>query len=373
MISVTVRCNTPVSFSLKEWDIYFPRPLCLIEEEDGGGDLNKGLFEKPVVEGEELFFGFRCRRLRSNRSHSHTRLSCNNADGDDDERNDEENGTNKDDMNKRGSLIPINDANNNDTTSSSTNANRPVLHVTLKDKFDKTFRQVLPLDHLDNLYDRMQREDDEQRSSSSSNISNGNSSSAGMICATATLMCAVNQGLVGAPVSFTYRIDITTTSTTGSGDGQQISRQHRHRRQLLYQISCARGDWIVGGKIRGSIDVVLSSCEDGETKEDDRTITTTATTATTATTTTTHSFDLKFVGVPSKAGVLKRFPDVKLSYLPLSLEDDDNDYDATVSSHFSTTMVQQQPRLEVRSRHPDSFMALAYKSHMALACLTRSI
>ena len=27
--SVSVHCNTPVSFSLKEWDVYFPHPLRL--------------------------------------------------------------------------------------------------------------------------------------------------------------------------------------------------------------------------------------------------------------------------------------------------------------------------------------------------------
>merc|ERR1740124_1283000 len=261
MISVTVHCNTPVSFSLKEWDIYFPHPLCLDDEDEvkngggGGGDLNKGLFEKPVVEGEELFFGFKCRRIR--------RSCCPPGDKEYDDKNDDANKDNQ------GEIL----------ASSSNNSSQPVLHVTLKDEFDKTFRQVLPLD-LDDLYSSMQREEEHL--------------SVGM-CASATLTCAAQQGLVGAPVSFTYRIDVITTVETKEQIIPSSSQHKQQQRQLLYQISCGRGDWIIGGKIRGSVDIVSSSLSSKEEEPS-------------------TSFDLNFVGVPSKAGVLKRFPDVELSY-----------------------------------------------------------
>lgn len=56
MLSATVLCNTPVAFSLKKWDIQLPPTLKL----DSNGDFNTGLYDKSVIEGEELFFGFKC-------------------------------------------------------------------------------------------------------------------------------------------------------------------------------------------------------------------------------------------------------------------------------------------------------------------------
>ena len=91
MISATVLCNTPVPFSLKEWQISLPSTLQLSTD----GDLNLGLYNKTVIEGEELFFGFHCKRSAA-------------AD-----------------------KLQVKDA---------------ILSMVLQDQFGKSFRQVLPLD-----------------------------------------------------------------------------------------------------------------------------------------------------------------------------------------------------------------------------------
>ena len=91
MISATVLCNTPVPFSLKEWQISLPSTLQLSTD----GDLNLGLYNKSVIEGEELFFGFHCKRPAA-------------AD-----------------------KLQVKDA---------------ILSIVLQDQFGKSFRQVLPLD-----------------------------------------------------------------------------------------------------------------------------------------------------------------------------------------------------------------------------------
>ncbi len=105
VVHATVICNTPVSFRLKEWNMTFPS--CLVLHDDG--DLNHSLFKRSVVEGEELFFGFKC----------HVDVS-----------------TLKD-------AILRNE--------------RPVLNITLQDNFGKSFLQVLPL-NIDSFYQVMARE-----------------------------------------------------------------------------------------------------------------------------------------------------------------------------------------------------------------------
>ena len=91
MISATVLCNTPVPFSLKEWEISLSSALQLATD----GDLNVGLYNQSVIEGEELFFGFRCKRS---------------------------------------------------SASTEKQANQAILSIVLQDQFGKSFRQVLPLD-----------------------------------------------------------------------------------------------------------------------------------------------------------------------------------------------------------------------------------
>lgn len=102
VVNAIVHCNTPVPFRLKEWNISFPSPLHL----DDDGDLNSGLFDCSVIEGEELFFGFKC----------HINFS--------------------DDDNK---------------------CDAALLNIVLQDHFGKTFLQVLPLD-LHTFYKRWSNE-----------------------------------------------------------------------------------------------------------------------------------------------------------------------------------------------------------------------
>ncbi len=91
IVSATVVCNTPVPFRLKEWEISLPPTLYLDEE----GDLNEGLFDSSVIEGEALYFGFRCKGSAN--------------------------------------TVEANDAST-------------VLSIVLEDQFGKSFRQFLPLD-----------------------------------------------------------------------------------------------------------------------------------------------------------------------------------------------------------------------------------
>lgn len=104
MVSVTLHCNTPVPFFLKEWSVNFPTLLKVAED----GDLNQQMFGQAVAEGEELFFGFNCVRK--------------------------------------------------EFRSSSDLDEEPILHVILQDELGKTFRQVLPLT-LNTLFEKMHKED----------------------------------------------------------------------------------------------------------------------------------------------------------------------------------------------------------------------
>jgi len=104
LVNVSLHCNTPVPFFVKEWNLDLPPPL--VVEEDG--DLNKGMFQHAIPEGEMLLFGFKCLR----------------ADDSDEPSNE-----------------------------------RPILRVVLQDDFGKTFLQVLPL-NLDDIYKQLRKEDE---------------------------------------------------------------------------------------------------------------------------------------------------------------------------------------------------------------------
>jgi hypothetical protein len=106
ILNAVVHCNTPVPFSLKEWNVTFPPCLKLMND----GDLNHNLFQQSISEGEELFFGFKCEWVRSA------------------------------------------------TTTDDNTFTRPVLLVILQDSFGKTFRQVLPL-NIDAFYSEMERKE----------------------------------------------------------------------------------------------------------------------------------------------------------------------------------------------------------------------
>ena len=104
MVNISLQCNSPVPFYIKEWHLDLPTPL-MVEED---GDLNKDMFRHAIPEGEMLLFGFRC--VRTN------------------------------------------------TPEMGTSCERPLLRVVLQDDFGKTFLQVLPV-NLEDIYKKLRKED----------------------------------------------------------------------------------------------------------------------------------------------------------------------------------------------------------------------
>mmetsp|Transcript_1082 Transcript_1082/g.1755 ORF Transcript_1082/g.1755 Transcript_1082/m.1755 type:complete len:659 (+) Transcript_1082:1916-3892(+) len=262
MLSVSLHCNTPVPFFIKEWNIELPPPLSLAED----GDLNHGMFEHAVAEGEELFFGFKCER--------------------------------------NGKPIPDYMAEED-----SDDEEKTILHVVLKDEFGKTFRQVLPLD-LYNFFDQLRREDEFASSSS----------------AKAELRCSHNEGIVGEPVTFTYDLSFNIKRKKSRWPKPTASNSDLFR----YSILCDETDWILGGKVRGVID-----CSSND------------------------SFSLTFVGIPSRSGILKRFPEISI------MQHMDNGFNENQDS--ATSIMSANPHMTVQSRYPAAFKSLSYTHHMALA------
>jgi len=103
LITVVLHCNTPVPFSIKEWDVELPR-LAVVSD----GDVNQELFGHAISEGEQLSLAFNC---------SYTKGQEEDKDGE------------------------------------------PVLRIVLQDEYGKTFNQVLPLD-LYFFYDQMKRDEE---------------------------------------------------------------------------------------------------------------------------------------------------------------------------------------------------------------------
>ena len=98
MVKITLQCNSPVPFYIKEWQLDLPPPLSVEE------DLSKGMFEHSIPEGDILLFGFRCVLTDSSPK------------------------------------VPT--------------GLKPLLRIVLKDDFGKTFVQILPVD-LDDTYDKL--------------------------------------------------------------------------------------------------------------------------------------------------------------------------------------------------------------------------
>jgi len=245
VVSATVHCNTPVPFSLKEWDITFPSPLCL----EDGEDFNKGLFERSIIEGEELFFGFKCRLDFAEEKP--------------------------------------------DTTV------KPLLNIVLQDSFGKTFSQVLPLS-LEKFYDQVKNE--HQRGTS--NIAN------------VQFNLSNQNGLVGSPVTFVCDIDCSNLTLT------------KDNSEVLFDVSCNNSDWILGGKVRGAL--CLSEDKSSST--------------------------LKFIGIPIKSGVIKRFPSLKLVHF--------------TATNDSGTSQSRLPDIKVTSKYPVSFISSTHKSVETLSYLS---
>jgi hypothetical protein len=103
MVSVSLLCNTPHTFSVDEWNLFLPAPLQVAE----GGDLNGDLLKCSVSQGDQLAFAFECEvRVRQESKASDV----------------------------------------------------PILHVKLRDNIGKVFTLEIPLD-LDELYARAWEED----------------------------------------------------------------------------------------------------------------------------------------------------------------------------------------------------------------------
>jgi hypothetical protein len=103
LISILLHCNTPVPFSIKEWEVELPRV-----EVEPDGDMNQELFGHAISEGEQLSLAFNCSYAKDQKA--------------------------------------SNDA-------------LPVLRIVLQDEYGKTFNQVLPLD-LYFFYDKMRRDEE---------------------------------------------------------------------------------------------------------------------------------------------------------------------------------------------------------------------
>ena len=187
---------------------------------------------------------------------------------------------------------------------------RPTLVVVLRDDQGKSFRQVLPLD-LDEIYERIKQE----------------LVFSGQNTAYAELMGSSEEGMVGSPVKFTYTVDVSSLNVTlkrkssrqsGSTDEEdETEKEEVISSPLLYSVVCDHRFWILGGKVGGIVPT------DG-------------------------TFKLSFIGIPTQAGVHKRFPEMKLYYAAPS--------DGTPA-----------PTLTVHCRVPETFVSLSFKNHLALA------
>jgi hypothetical protein len=104
MVSVSLQCNTPHSFSMEEWKLYLPAPLRVAE----GGDFNGDLLKCTVSDGDQLALAFEC------------------VAGQDEK----------------------------ETKSS----DEPILHMKLRDDIGKVFELDLPLD-LNELYEKVWEEE----------------------------------------------------------------------------------------------------------------------------------------------------------------------------------------------------------------------
>lgn len=250
VISATVLCNTPVPFSLKEWSISLPPSLVL----DKDGDMNVGLFDRPVIEGEELHFGYRCKR------------QSNQGDGD------------------------------------ASFMSNPILTIILQDHLGKSFRQVLPLD-ISSLRTKLRLQSAEEKKK----------------VATAELEASAKEGLIGAPVHFSYSIDFADLAKTSASSNIPL--------RLLYHLSCVEDGWIVGGSVRGKLDYSAMV--------------------------TNPSCSLSFVGIPTRVGHIKSFPEIELSFLDQT--------DTPTSA------------IKINHVHPFSFLCLSHCSSDSLACVSTQI
>lgn len=167
----------------------------------------------------------------------------------------------------------------------------PALDIVIEDKFGKLFRQSLALD-LDEFYAR--RRSEPQLSDDS--------------FITAELTSSAEKGAIGAPIQFKYSVSLNKLSSS------LIDAT------LLYAVSCEEKSWIVSGRTQGKVDCSKS-----------------------------FTFSLEFVGIPTCPGLIKRFPEIRLSYesdtrgvpIPVQIQD---------------------------LKYPKAFTSSPFLSQIALAC-----
>jgi len=197
--NISLQCNSPVPFYIKEWHLDLPPPLKV--EEDG--DLNKGMFCHAIPEGEMLLFGFRCVRTDGPSSSS-------------------------------GREEP--------------RCERPLLRVVLQDDFGKTFLQVLPV-NLEDIYRKLRKEDAHAELYTAT---------AELTCATAE--GTVGHPV---PFTYELNLQSLATPRQrrrSSLEGTSVSSVAGC--PMLYTIVSDGSDWIVSGKVQGLIRPNLGSEEE---------------------------------------------------------------------------------------------------------------
>jgi trafficking protein particle complex subunit 10 len=155
LVTILLHCNTPVPFSIKEWEADIPKL-----EVNPDGDLNQELFGHAIAEGEQLSISFNC---------SYAKVQEQNAD------------------------------------------NSPKLRIVLQDEFKKTFHQVLPLD-LSVFYEKLRR-DEEYAGTNRVDAELTCSSSEGFVGGSVTLSIKIDASKVAKPkrgdednISLLYKI-----------------------------------------------------------------------------------------------------------------------------------------------------------------------
>ena len=192
---------------------------------------------------------------------------------------------------------------------------RPILRVVLQDDFGKTFLQVLPVD-LGSMYKKLRKED----------------AFSEMYQAVADLTCSAAEGTVGHPVPFSYQLDLRSLITPrarkrATSDSESLTSLAG--RPILYTISSEGSDWIVSGKVQGLVELSEK----------------------------TESTTLQFRAIPTKSGVLRRFPELFLEDLPASRG----------AGKAVKVGGGAQPPITVQCRNPEGFRSLAYTTSLSLA------
>lgn len=183
----------------------------------------------------------------------------------------------------------VNDADDSDM--------EPTLDVVLEDEFGKLLRQSLPLG-LEEFYEQRRLEDEVSREG----------------CITAKLSFSAEEGPAGAPITFTYIVDLSNLASmaaTLNGVGAKP--------ELLYAVSCDEMEWMLSGKTQGSVECSKSA-----------------------------TFSLDFVGIPVHPGSIKCFPMIRFSY-------------ASGSDARLPVPIQ-------RTRFPKEFKSLPSYNQIATAC-----